>query len=98
MAVVAGDGDLHIGRQQRSLEGINLRENLVHHVNGIGSGTLGHTECHRRFQHAVATAMEHVVGRFSRGIGDGGDIAQKDRLVRKDTDHDGTHIRSITEK
>ena len=44
LAVVAGDGEVHVGRHERPLQGVELLSHVMGYVDGVGALALGHRD------------------------------------------------------
>ncbi len=94
LAVVAGDGDRHLGRYERALEALHLGEHGLDHVHRVGPGPLGHGQGDRRLRVALTTAgaEQHVGLRLLRAVGETGDLVQVDRTPLVHADHDAAGL------
>ena len=90
VAVVARDGELDIGGQQRAAKGGDFCQHLVDDVDGIGAGAFGDGQRYGRFQTPAGGAMQNIIGRFGGPVADGGDVAQVDWPPGLSTDDDET--------
>ncbi|GIX31690.1 MAG: hypothetical protein KatS3mg124_2162 [Porticoccaceae bacterium] len=88
-AVVAGDGDLDVGRDQNAAQGLDLPQHAFGHGDGVGPGALGHGERHGRFLFGEglaraprrSVAEQHVLAGFLRPVHDVGHVPQVDGLA-----------------
>ena len=98
VAVIAGDGDGHVGGEERPARGGDLGKDRVDDIDGVGPGALGQAESDGGLQVAGGTAVQDIVGRFRALVGDGGHVAQIDRPVVKDPHHDGAGVGGIAQE
>ena len=88
LAIIAGDADLQICRDERALEAVDLSFDRRHHGHCIGSRSFAHRERHCRLTFmATASAEKDIVFRFFRPIDNFGNLVQIDRGAGIHTDH-----------
>ena len=90
-AVVAGDGDGDVGRDEGTTQAIDLPEDFAGHGDGIGARAFGDAQGHCGF-FPVAAAMEDILGGVFAVIADGADLAEVDGTAGGRTDD---HIADI---
>jgi hypothetical protein len=101
-AVVARDGDGDVGGDERALERVDLGEDSVDDVDGVGAGAFGEAEGDGGFLvggGAAAAAEEHVVDGLRSSVStDRGDVAQVNGTAGGDADDDSADIAGVAEE
>ena len=98
VTVVAGDGEVDVGGQQRAAQGVGFGEDLFDDGDGVGTGALGDADGDGGLGVAGARTVQHVVGRLGCGVSDRGDVTQVNRFSAEDAEHDRTDVVGVVEE